>query len=497
MQRRDHIAVSIAVFVAAALFGLTPSTQAKAATLYFSPSSVQTISGSTFSVGVRVNTAGQSINAAQGSATFDSEKLEVVSISKSGSIFNLWTQDPTFSNSDGTIDFEGGIPNPGYSGSLGLILTVSFRAKASTTVSGSTPVSLISGAILANDGQGTNILSSLGQVSVAISPSITTPSTNQPSPPSAPTNVAGAPSVESSTHPDSTKWYSNANPSFSWTLPSDVTGVSYLITDRSASNPGPKSDGLTDHVSFTNIGDGIHYFHIKFQRNGAWGPIAHYQFNIDTQPPHEFQIEVVGGNQPESDKTPPNISFSTTDDLSGVDHYEVKIGDGGNWTTVSTDQAGKPYQPLFNRAGEQTVYVKAVDKAGNSITSSVSVTVSALAVMSPIAIWFSSIFNGLVNFLSSNGLFLAFLLALIGFIILLYKALHIVVTRGWRRISNRRAIRSAEHHADSGLDKLMKDMQNEIKFLNTIGKRRRLGPEERYLKTKIEQYVKILRRYGR
>src|SRR5690606_23983217 len=56
----------------------------------------------------------------------------------------------------------------------------------------------------------------------------------------------------------------------------------------------------------------------------------------------------------------PKISFGTTDATSGIDHYEIKIGDT-EWV-----KATSPYQVPKITAGSYTVSVKAFDKAGNT-----------------------------------------------------------------------------------------------------------------------------------
>ena len=489
MIRKEGYLAGYVSIIAVALFFAFPAIHAQAASLYFSPTTVTRSAGQTFSVDIRVNTEGQAINAAQGSIVFDPAKLAVVSISKSGTIFNLWTQDPVFSNSDGTVDFEGGLPSPGYSGSSGLLITISFKVKAD----GSSSATLVSGAILANDGQGTNILTSLGKMVVS-GTSVATPlPTTQAPPPETTPNVGDAPKVDSSTHPDSTKWYSNNNPEFSWTLPSDATGVSYLITDKATSNPGPKSDGLDSKVSFTNIGDGTQYFNIKFKEAGAWGLIAHYQFNIDTVAPVGFDVHAIA-----SDNTQSQITFETTDALSGIDHYEIRVGDNGNWITVSADQAGKPYTLPSDTIGLQTVYVKAVDKAGNVTIESTAVTiVGGSAVGSIIGMWVAKLFNGIVNGISNYGLLAALLAGIIGVLILIYQLLGANIDKLWHQLDNRRTVRKTERKVDSTFDHIINDMKEEIKFLDTIGKHRPLGPEEKYLKSKLQQYMKSLKNSGR
>lgn len=478
--RREHVLVSIAILVFAT-FSVTP---AYAASIYFSPSSLSRNARETFSAIIRVNTNAQAINAAQGSIVFDPAKIEVVSISKAGSIFNLWTQEPAFSNSEGTLQFEGGVPNPGYTGTSGLILTVSFRTKTATTLRGSTDVTLVSGAVLANDGLGTNIVSSLGKLTVTIVPNTVAP-TEDEQPESA--ISTGDPQVTSSTHADPAKWYKNKAPQFSWTLPANATGTSYLITDKEASNPGPNSDGLNTSATFSDIADGTHYFHLKFRQNGAWGPIAHYKFNVDTVPPVDFDIRTVT-----IDDIHPEIAFETSDALAGVDHYEIKIGDHG-WESLSSDQIGKPYRLSFDRIGTQPVSVKAIDKAGNETVKSISVTVSGSDVGSSALAWAVKLFNSIVNLLSANGLALALIAALVGVLMLIYEFLWAMLHRTWNHFQNDRVITKAESHVDDTLERILDDIKEEISFLNTISKRRPLGTEEKYLKTKLQQYAKALK----
>ncbi len=134
---------------------------AEAATLSFAPASGSYTVGNTFAVAVRVSSTDQAMNAASGAIAFSNNKLEVVSLSKSGSIFNLWVQEPSFSNSTGMVSFEGIVLDPGFTGANGKIITVNFRVKSA----GTAPISFSSGSVLANDGAGTSILKSLGGAS--------------------------------------------------------------------------------------------------------------------------------------------------------------------------------------------------------------------------------------------------------------------------------------------------------------------------------------------
>src|SRR3990167_7780133 len=198
--------------------GVIPKT-AEAAALYFSPSSGTQVINSTFSVNVYVSSADKAMNAASGTVSFPPDKLEVASLSKNSSIMTLWVQEPSFSNSAGTINFEGIVMNPGFTGSSGKILTLTFKVKAM----GEAGLVFASGMVLANDGAGTNILTGLGSANYNLG--VPEVQAVEPAPPKAAEKeaettaeiapaagkaaVPAAPIVASPTHPDQEKWYAN------------------------------------------------------------------------------------------------------------------------------------------------------------------------------------------------------------------------------------------------------------------------------------------------
>ncbi len=141
---------------------------ARAASLDFSPA-IKTVSvGETFTVAVTVSSPDQAMNAASGDVSFPSDKLRALSVSNGGSAMNLWVQSPSFSNAAGNINFAGVVLNPGYIGTAGKVITIWFQAIAT----GNAPVSFSDGSILANDGKGTNILTSLGSAEFTITPAV-------------------------------------------------------------------------------------------------------------------------------------------------------------------------------------------------------------------------------------------------------------------------------------------------------------------------------------
>ena len=191
MSRRNYNLYFFSTLLIALGFFLLPKTTL-AASLYFSPASGSYAVGKTFSANVYVSSADQAMNAAGGVISFPEDKLEITSLTKSGSIIGLWVQDPSFSNGAGTVNFEGIVLNPGFSGSGGKIMTINFKVKSA----GSAGLNFSSGSILANDGAGTNILDGMGSASYQLSggtPSPTTPT--EPTTATTPTAAAGVFSV--------------------------------------------------------------------------------------------------------------------------------------------------------------------------------------------------------------------------------------------------------------------------------------------------------------
>jgi len=369
-----HLSLLFIILAAFFLFSL-PSTASAGASLYLAPSAGNYTVGNTFLVQVKVNTGGVAINVVDATLIFNSDSLEVVSISKTGSVFSLWVQEPEYSNSVGTIEFAGGKPSPGYTGAAGNIINITFKAKTAGTAN----VTFAVGSVLADDGKGTNILTNMGSGSYVLSAKSITPIT--PTPPSdyvPPITPSGqtpfSPVVSSPTHAEEQKWYSNNNPEFTWKPPSDVIAVSVLLHKKPDANPGNTSDGLIDSKKFEEVEDGAWYFHIKFRNQYGWGEITHRKVLIDTEEPEPFEVSVDNEGNPTNPT--PLFSFQTDDSLSGIDHYTVEIN--GYQVSVSPQEAKEGFRPAPQGPGSLTALVKAFDKAGNFSQASVNFTIEPI-----------------------------------------------------------------------------------------------------------------------
>lgn len=358
------------IIFSSAFLALVPFS-AHAASLNFSPPSGSYGVGTTFSVSVNVESSAQAMNAASGVVSFPWDKLEVVSISKQGSLFSLWPVEPSFSNSQGTVSFEGIVPNPGYTGANGKILTITFKARSA----GVANVSFSSGSVLANDGTGTNILNGL-RVAVF---TLTSAGETSPAPQAEVPVVSGnALDIASATHPDQTKWYVNNTPEFSWELPPGTLEVRTLIGKSPAGNPSVSYLPPISKKKVDELPDGTYHFSLQVRTASGWSAVSRYRVNIDTTPPKPFSIVFPHGNN--GWEPQPVVFFNTTDNESGISHYEIKIGSDTNPIKTAPVAESNPYVLPPQVPGTYTLLVAAIDNAGNIRNNSEEFTIESIDV---------------------------------------------------------------------------------------------------------------------
>lgn len=237
---------------------------AQAAVLYFSSLNSEYSRGDIFKSDLKLNTQGEAANTCDIKLSFDPMVLEVLEISKGGSILSLWPQEPMYSNKTGEIYFAGGTPG-GFNGDE-KIISIIFR------VIGQNPTKIFikdDPKILLNDGAGT-------EAKVAVE---------------------------------------NAN-------------LNILPTEKAVPINEWGKDVVEDKIQPKQ-------FEIKINKDST----------------------VFGGKY--------FIVFSTVDNETGIDHYEIKEGDSG-WKIGSS-----PYV-LEDQTLKNTIWVKAIDFAGNEMIKKIN-----------------------------------------------------------------------------------------------------------------------------
>ncbi len=329
-----------------------------AATLTFSPTTGSYAQGSTFTVGVYTGSGESSINAVSGVVSYPQDKLEVISISKNQSIMSLWVQEPSFSNTKGTVNFEGIVLNPGFKGSQGKVLNLTFRVKSQ----GASSLSFSSASLLANDGEGTEILASKGTASFTLLPEVVVQSVQQEeSLSSGPATLP--PTITSATHTQD-GWSSTTTGMFTFTFVRDTKALRLLLDDNPSSKPAVLYEPPIETKVIQDLPEGTSYLHVQSLGQQGWSEVIHYKIQVDTVAPQPFTVTEVA---------PLSFLFEAEDELSKIASYTVQINEE---TPVSfVDDGSHIYKITAIEEGVHVLTVTAFDGAGNTTESKISFTV--------------------------------------------------------------------------------------------------------------------------
>lgn len=465
-----------------------------AADLAVSPSTGSYSVGQTFTVTVRALPNGDNVNAVESTLSFNPAVLSVVSVAKTGSAFSLWTTEPTFSNSAGTIQFGGGSPTP-FTASSNLV-TITFR----TVAEGAGALTFKSSSVLAADGRGTDVFKNAtnGSYTVAAAstptPTNPTPTTPTPTEEEAPAGeeqqaiIYGdpprAPEVGSQTFLDPELWYNVKKGVFTWTLPFDVDEVAVEITSNPENKPQEHKEAIAEQpveefsVSEENVIDGVQYVSVNFKNQVGWGAVTNRKLKIDTTPPEPFAINVQAGNTPDSF---PLIRFDAKDTTSGVDYYEMTIADKEP-LRITPDEARLGYLLKELEDGTYTVKVVATDMAGNKRESSIAVLITAGWVKPAETVEESSFWD----FLTPVNLFIFFLLVVIILQIIYFWYEH-------KNMKEREEkLRRETREIQDQMEKIFSALRDEIyDQINMITKRKRLSTKEREAVEALTQALEV------
>lgn len=285
---------------------------------------------------LRIDSANQSINAADVRLQYNAAVLRVDHVSQGQSVFTLWPEPPRWDPRAGTISIIGGRPGGLYA-SHAAIASMTFTAVASGLAE--VVIDPASSGLYANDGQGTHLNAVGTRLEIPVS-----------------SDASQAIDLHSPTQPDEQQWSTKHKVVVEWT-PRSGTAYSYdLVTD-----PTVVLDEVPDQssgsVTYESVIDGAFYFRIKAHAaTGVWGPMTVRRVLIDSSPPEAFSII---HPDPQDVAGKDIISWTTTDAVSGIDHYLLDVGHR------HLGQVTSPRHVESQWAG-QLVVITAVDSAGNS-----------------------------------------------------------------------------------------------------------------------------------
>lgn len=354
----------INIIIVLSVFFLVTIQASHAAVLQLTPDTGVYQIGQQYSVRVVVNSQGQSINAAEGTLSF--EGVTPVSVSAAGSIFNLWAEEPVIRGN--SVVFSGGVPS-GFNGSSGTIFTVTVRANTA----GTHRIRFQQGSVLAADGRGTNVLSNMSGGSYTIQAAQSTPEPDRVE--FVPVqNTPAAPNITSDTHGNG-EWSSTTEAVLRWSVPQGVTQIRTLVSSASSAVPNEVQDSLINSITLRELTDGISYFHIQFRNENGWGRVATFALRVATKAPQDVSISL----PEDSDLTSISQQLLVTvgDYTAPPERVLVRINnlEPKEFTLSGTATSTIDLPELI--PGYYTIIAEVLDAAGNSTVSSTSFTIRA------------------------------------------------------------------------------------------------------------------------
>lgn len=335
---------ALAVIIFASGFLAVPH-QASAALLYTQAANQVVYVGDTFVVEWYLDTQDQVVNSMSLNLTYSADKLDVVEVTPGNSSIDLWVKTPEVDQSAGTIKMIGGISSGIKDAHLAI-----FRAVFKPKETGDAKISIAKDSeLLLADGQGTPTHLVFNEVNFRINPAEAKP--------------AG---ISSQTHPEQDSWSKDRNVQIKvQTKPGEE--YSYSFSSNIELYPDENADDVSQNLNFNDLPDGIYYFKLNSRTGkGNWTEAGVYRIKIDGTPPQDFTPQI--GKDPSVFDGRAFVTFNTTDNVSGISHYEVKSGLFGTWQRV--DQG---YYKLPGLVLGDTIEVKVVDEAGNERITKVQV----------------------------------------------------------------------------------------------------------------------------
>jgi hypothetical protein len=464
------------VILAAALwvFGFG---NASAASLSINSGTTTLAPGETAVLSVVVNSGGVAINNTEATITFPADLVSVVSISKINSAFSLWVEDPSFSNSLGTITFNGGVPTPGFIGSQGSVVSIVVKAKAA----GQAEFSFADAAVRANDGLGTNVLTSKQGKLLVVAQKEVPLLAPTPTPATAASSLSLT--LSSVTHPKQGQWYSNANPKLQWVIPAGADAVQTGMSVDAASSPRITYAPAISEKVVSDLEDGIWYFKARARQAGAWGSVASYIVRIDTVPPEKKAVDFSYDDATRM----LTVAADIVDVTSGIDRYELMVNDKLVKTLSAEDFIDGEYSIELNVSGDNTVKVVAIDRAGNSVEAS-GVFRSLASVPAEAATPLPSVKKTLMVAIGPVAVAaLPLGIVLLSIAIVLVLAAYYI---GRRRVGSRPKARVRGMLSKGDSLKMMlvlkKRLESHLEILQRTRRSRMLTPEEKEIKQAIE-----------
>ena len=296
-------------------------------------------------VSVDIITGGESINAVDAVVKYDPLLARVEEIRTTNSFCDpgLFVE-REIDNKKGEVRVVCGLPTPGFNELKGTAFELALQPLKPGRLS------LWFGeetAGLANDGLGTNVLRNSAGASYLISEGGRGGMAD-----------ASRVLVFSPSHPNSTRWYNNRAPFFTW-IGADSYKYNYVFDQSPDTEPTGEILRTETTAFFEAKEDGTYYFHLLSKGEDEKSEVSRYPVKIDSTPPEAPLIKASAESVAVGEVL--RFEFSSKDESSGLQAtFYVKLRDDGVFFPT-----GPQLFIAFPEKGEQSITVRVFDRANN------------------------------------------------------------------------------------------------------------------------------------
>ncbi len=157
-----------------------------------------------------------------------------------------------------------------------------------------------------------------------------------------------------------------------WTASDATSGIDHLEVSVDGGSATSLAAATTSY-SFTGLSDGSHTFRVRAIDRAGNSAISDVTAMVDVTKPTASITSPAASAYLTSHSVV--VTWTATDPTSGIDHYSLSI-DGGASQTVDATATSYTFSGVAD--GPHTIRLTAVDRAGNTVLVSVSVTVDTL-----------------------------------------------------------------------------------------------------------------------
>lgn len=300
-----------------------------------------------FSAAIVVDTGGEAINAVEAVIDFDPKKVIVRDIAMEKSFCAPeHVVEKSINSRSGHVVIACIIPEGGFLGERGVVgeLIIQPIKTGDFVLSFDDETE-----VLANDGLATNVLrfSENGSYQV-IEISDYSPDSK----------FITSPRVYSETNPNPEKWYAANEVKFFWSKKRKGDRFQYAFNDQPNYVPNLEPFIGDNFASFPAVGDGVYYFHVAAERQGAVSPTAHYKVKIDNTLPPTPVIKISNKRAVVGEVV--RLEFFNSDERPSYQKGFYVSLDEGTFLPV-LPQLNMP----FLEPGHHSIRLRVFDNAGN------------------------------------------------------------------------------------------------------------------------------------